>query len=61
VAELVFRGADVVAHEVSPWLDLAFIPFKDISERLESQTHRRLIKTHLPLDALVFSPKARYI
>src|ERR1700753_3864385 len=28
---------------------------------LEPQTHRRSIKTHLPLDAIVFSPKARYI
>ena len=26
-----------------------------------AQTHRRIIKTHLPLDALLFSPKARYI
>jgi len=61
VGELVFRGADVVAHDVSPWLDLAFIPLNDILERLEAQTHRRFIKTHLPLDALVFSPKAKYI
>jgi aryl sulfotransferase len=28
---------------------------------LEAQTHRRFIKTHLPVDALVFSPKAKYI
>jgi len=28
---------------------------------LEFQTHRRFIKTHLPVDALVFSPKAKYI
>jgi aryl sulfotransferase len=28
---------------------------------LEAQTHRRFIKTHLPMDALVFSPRARYI
>jgi aryl sulfotransferase len=29
--------------------------------QLEAQTHRRLIKTHLPVSALVFSPKAKYI
>ena len=29
--------------------------------RLEAQTHRRFIKTHLPVDALVFSPKAKYL
>ena len=28
---------------------------------VEAQTHRRFIKTHLPIDALVFSPKAKYI
>ena len=28
---------------------------------LEAQTHRRIIKTHLPVDALTFSPKARYL
>jgi len=28
---------------------------------LEAQTHRRYLKTHLPVDALVFSPKAKYL
>ena len=28
---------------------------------LEAQAHRRVVKTHLPLDALVFSPKAKYL
>jgi aryl sulfotransferase len=28
---------------------------------VEAQTHRRFIKTHLPVDALVFSPKAKYL
>jgi aryl sulfotransferase len=28
---------------------------------LEAQTHRRFIKTHLPVEALVYSPKAKYI
>ncbi|WP_326499451.1 sulfotransferase domain-containing protein [Methylomicrobium sp. Wu6] len=28
---------------------------------LPAQTHRRIIKTHLPLDALVYSPEAKYI
>ena len=28
---------------------------------VEAQTHRRFLKTHLPVDALVFSPKAKYI
>ena len=28
---------------------------------VEAQTHRRFLKTHLPVDALVFSPRARYL
>ena len=27
----------------------------------EAQTHRRFLKTHLPLDAPVFSPGAKYL
>ena len=29
--------------------------------RIEAQTHRRFVKTHLPVDALVFSPRAKYL
>jgi hypothetical protein len=28
---------------------------------VEAQTHRRFLKTHLPVDALRFSPKAKYL
>ena len=28
---------------------------------VEAQSHRRFMKTHLPVDALVFSPKAKYL
>jgi aryl sulfotransferase len=38
------------------------VPPKHIKlPEVEKQTHRRFIKTHLPVDALVFSPRARYI
>ncbi len=61
VGQLVFAGAeDVPIHEISPWLDLRIMP-PDTLDQLEAQTHRRIIKTHLPLDALTFSPKARYL
>ena len=43
------------------WLDMRIADFKPIIDAYEAQTHRRVIKTHLPLDALVFSPKAKYI
>ena len=28
---------------------------------VEAQTHRRFLKTHLPVDALRFSPEAKYL
>ena len=31
------------------------------NRRLEAPAHRRFVKTHLPVDALVFSPKAKYL
>jgi aryl sulfotransferase len=47
--------------EMSPWLDLR-VPPKEIKlPMVEAQTHRRFLKTHLPMHALVFSPEAKYI
>jgi aryl sulfotransferase len=38
------------------------VPPKDVKlPQLEAMTHRRFLKTHLPVDALVFSPEAKYI
>jgi aryl sulfotransferase len=38
------------------------VPPKDVKLPLvEAQQHRRFVKTHLPVDALVFSEKAKYI
>lgn len=47
--------------EMSPWLDLRVPPPAVKLPLVEAQTHRRFLKTHLPVDALVFSPKAKYI
>lgn len=53
--------AGLEVAELSPWLDLR-VPPKEIKLPLvEAQTRRRFVKTHLPVDALVFSPKAKYI
>ncbi len=62
VSQLLFNGAEgLEVAEMSPWLDLR-IPPKDVKlSALEEQTHRRFIKTHLPVDALVFSPRAKYV
>jgi len=62
VAQLVFKGeVPEPVHALSPWVDLR-VPPKEIKlAALEAQTHRRILKTHLSLDALVFSPEARYL
>ncbi len=49
-----------VAH-LSPWVDLRVPPKEVKLPEIEAQTGRRFLKTHLPLDALVYSPKAKYI
>lgn len=62
VAQLVFggqEGIDVAA--ISPWLELRLPPAQEKLAALEAQQHRRFVKSHLPVDALVFSPDARYI
>lgn len=62
VGQLLFNGdPDVAVSELSPWVDLRIPPKEVKLPMLEAQTHRRFLKTHLPVDALVFSPKARYI
>lgn len=62
VGQLLFGGApDVNVAELSPWLDLRVPPKEVKLAALAAQTHRRFIKTHLPVDALVMSPLARYI
>ena len=46
---------------LSPWLDLRVPPKAVKLPEVEAQTHRRFLKTHLPVDALVFSEKAKYV
>ena len=62
IAQLIFDGAEgLPVAEMSPWLDLRVPPKAVKLPPVEAQTHRRFLKTHLPVDALVFSPKAKYI
>jgi aryl sulfotransferase len=61
LAQLIFNGSPTVDTAVaSPWVDLRIMPPEAIAA-LEHQPHRRFLKTHLPLDALVFSQRAKYI
>lgn len=62
IAQLLFRGAEELeVAEMSPWMDLRVPPKEVKLSAVEAQTHRRFIKTHLPVDALVFSEKAKYV
>jgi aryl sulfotransferase len=62
VAQLLFNGAaGLDVAEMSPWVDLRVPPKEVKLPVLETQRHRRFLKTHLPVDALRFSPKAKYI
>ena len=62
VGQLVFGGdPSVEIAEISPWVDLR-VPPKDVKlAMLAAQTNRRIMKTHLPLEALLFSPRAKYL
>ncbi len=62
VAQLIFNGkSDLPVAEMSPWVDLRVPPKAIKLAALEAQSHRRFVKTHLPVDALVFSPRAKYL
>jgi aryl sulfotransferase len=61
VAQLLFDGAEgIELSHLSPWIDLRVVPPEAIAG-LANIPHRRFVKTHLPVDALVFSPKAKYL
>lgn len=61
VGQLLHGGAEGVnVHRLSPWVDQRILP-DEVIAALDLQTSRRFVKTHLPVDALVYSPKAKYI
>ncbi|MBX9702411.1 MAG: sulfotransferase domain-containing protein, partial [Acetobacteraceae bacterium] len=45
----------------SPWLDALFTSERQIFETLAAQTHRRFIKTHIPLDGLPWHESWTYL
>ena len=60
VGQLLTAGADFPINRVSPWMDSRLNPRRRLAA-VAAQKHRRILKSHLPLDALVFSPHAKYI
>jgi aryl sulfotransferase len=62
IGQLLFNGsAETHIGDMSPWLDLRVPPKEVKLPMVEAQTHRRFLKMRLPVDALVFSPKAKCI
>lgn len=63
VALLIFRTAELPEPlgDLSPWYDSLFTKKVVVDARLEDQTHRRFIKTHIPLDGLPLTDGVTYI
>jgi hypothetical protein len=48
--------------KLSPWIDSRFRgPVEQMLDSIEAQTHRRFLKSHLPLDALPIYDEVKYI
>ena len=62
VGQLIHQGdaGGASIQNLSPWWDMRFIP-PEAREAVRAQPHRRVVKTHLPADALTLSPKAKYL
>lgn len=62
VHQLITGGADGLAGDVSPWVDVRFLmPIEPMIAMLDAQTHRRFLKTHLSFDATPYLPELKYI
>ena len=62
VLNLIFQDLQPRAlGDFSPWLDFNLIPAEESLSILEVQTHRRCIKSHLPLDGMPYFPQVKYI
>lgn len=63
VGGLIFQDEPMpgLVWELSLWPDSSFGAAVEKLAQLEAQTHRRFLKTHLPLDALPYFPEVNYI
>ena len=61
VGQLISNGAEGVGVK-APWVEaLPFAPREKMLAAVESLPDPRLLKTHLPFDALVFSERVKYL
>ena len=63
VAHLIFQDGEIPGPimEIGPWIDMRARPFAEIVERTSAQTHRRFLKTHLPLDGIPYRENLQYL
>jgi aryl sulfotransferase len=47
--------------DISPWIDADFGPIEDYLREVDSQTHRRFLKTHTPLDGVPYHRECTYL
>ena len=62
-ALLIHRGPTLPQPlaELSPWVDWLVVSEDELFARLEAQPHRRVVKTHTPLDGVPIRPDVTYI
>jgi aryl sulfotransferase len=63
IAHLLFPDGDFPAPPavLSPWLDMRALPLEVALNGLKAQQNRRFIKTHLPLDGMIYDERWKYI
>lgn len=63
VANLIFQDGEIpgAIMDISPWIDMRVRDFEQIVAMTAAQTHRRFLKTHLPLDGLPYKEDMQYI
>lgn len=63
VASLLWPAGDVPGPvmDLAPWWDANFYDLEELVARLEAQTFRRSVKTHLPVEAIPWWETAYYV
>lgn len=62
VSLLIFQSPEPKPMSLSPWIDERFLGVPaETRARIEAQTHRRYLKSHLPFDALPHHAEVKYI
>jgi aryl sulfotransferase len=59
--QIIFNDLKLRPHrEFGRWIDAAFAPIEEVAE-IDDMPHRRVLKSHLPLDGLPYHAGIRYI